>query len=41
MYGANNDKIIEYTELFSKHTLDDKIYEITQNEKLSTKKLEA
>lgn len=37
MYGANNDKIIEYTELFSKHTLDDKIYEITQNEKLSTK----
>ena len=37
MYGANNDKIIEYTELFSKHTLDDKVYEITQNEKLSTK----
>lgn len=37
MYGADNVKIMEYTELFSKHTLNDKVYEITQNEKLSTK----
>lgn len=37
MYGADNDKIIEYTELFSRHTLGNKVYEITQNEKLSTK----
>lgn len=37
MYGVDNVKIMEYTELFSKHTLNDKVYEITQNEKLSTK----
>ena len=37
MYGADNVKILEYTKLFSKHTLGDKVYEITQNEKLSNK----
>ena len=37
MYGADNAKIMEYTDLFSRHTLGDKVYEITQNEKLSTK----
>ena len=37
MYGANNVKIMEYTDLFSRHTLGDKVYEITQNERLSTK----
>lgn len=37
MYGADNDKIIEYTELFSRHTLGNKVYEIIQNETLSTK----
>lgn len=37
MYGADNVKIMEYTDLFSRHTLGDKVYEITQNERLSTK----
>lgn len=37
MYGADNAKIMEYTDLFSRHTLGDKVYEIIQNEKLSTK----
>lgn len=37
MYGTDNLKIMEYTDLFSRHTLGDKVYEITQNEKLSTK----
>ena len=37
MYGTDNIKMLEYTELFSRHTLSDKVYEITQNEKLSSK----
>ncbi len=37
MYGADNAKIMQYMNLFSRHTLGDKVYEITQNEKLSTK----
>lgn len=37
MYGADNVKIMGYTDLFSRHTLGDKVYEITQNERLSTK----
>ena len=41
MYGADNVKTIEYTELFSRHTFNDNVYEITQEEKLSSKKLDA
>ena len=37
MYGADNIKTMEYTDLFSRHTLSDNVYEITQNEKLSSK----
>ena len=37
MYGTDNIKMMEYTELLSRHTLSDKVYEITQNEKLSSK----
>lgn len=37
MYGADNIKTLEYTNLLSRHTLSDKVYEITQNEKLSSK----
>lgn len=37
MYGADNIKTMEYTDLFSIHTLSDNVYEITQNEKLSSK----
>lgn len=37
MYGADNVRTMEYTDLFSRHTLNDKIYEITQNEQLSSK----
>lgn len=37
MYGADNVKTIEYTELFSRHTFNDNVYEITQEEKLSSK----
>lgn len=40
MYGANNVKTMEYTDLFSKHTLNDQVYEITQNERLSSKRWE-
>ena len=36
MYGADNIKMMEYTDLFSRHTLSDKVYEIIQNEKLSS-----
>ena len=37
MYGADNIKTLEYTNLLSRHILSDKVYEITQNEKLSSK----
>lgn len=37
MYGADNSKTMEYTDLFSRHTLGDNVYEITQNERLSSK----
>ncbi len=37
MYGADNIKTLEYTELFSKHTLKDKSHEISQTERLSSK----
>ena len=37
MYGADNIQTMEYTELFSRHTLNDNVYEITQDEKLSSK----
>ena len=37
MYGADNIKTMEYTDLFSRHTLSDKVDEITQKEKLSSK----
>ena len=37
MYGADNIKTLEYTNLLSRHTLSDKVYEIIQNEKLSSK----
>lgn len=37
MYGTDNIKTMEYTSLFSRHTLSDKVYDITQHEKLSSK----
>lgn len=37
MYGADNIKTMEYTDLFSRHTLNNNVYEIMQNEKLSSK----
>ena len=37
MYGANNVKQMEYIELYSKHTLKDKVYDIRQNEQLRSK----
>lgn len=36
MYGVENMKTMEYTDLFSKHTLRGRLYEITQKEKLSS-----
>lgn len=37
MYGADNIKTMEYTDLLSRHTLNNNVYEIMQNEKLSSK----
>lgn len=37
MYGADNIRTMEYTDLFSRHALNNNVYEITQNEKLSSK----
>ena len=37
IYGANDVKNMEYIELDSKHTLKDKLYNITQNEQLRSK----
>lgn len=37
MYGADNVKQMEYVDLYSKHTLNDKIYEIRENEQLRSK----
>lgn len=37
VYGVDNIKMLEYTNLLSRHTLSDKVYEIIQNEKLSSK----
>lgn len=37
MYGANNVKQMEYIDLYSKHTLKDKVYDIRQNEQLRSK----
>ena len=41
MYGADNIKTMEYTDLLSRHTLNNNVYEIMQNEKLSSKMLDA
>ncbi|WP_308757235.1 outer membrane beta-barrel protein [uncultured Bacteroides sp.] len=37
MYGADNIRTMEYTDLFSRHALNNNVYEITQNEKLNSK----
>lgn len=37
IYGANNVKQMEYIDLYSKHTLKDKVYDIRQNEQLRSK----
>lgn len=37
MYGADNVKQMEYIDLYSKHTLKDKVYDIRQNEQLRSK----
>ncbi|MEG2340345.1 MAG: outer membrane beta-barrel family protein [Odoribacter sp.] len=37
MYGANNVKQMEYIDLYSKHTLKDRVYDIRQNEQLRSK----
>lgn len=37
MYGVNNVKIMEYIDLYSKHLLKDKLYNIRQNEQLRSK----
>lgn len=37
MYGASDIKQMEYMNIFSKHTLKDRIYEINQNNRISTK----
>lgn len=37
MYGADNVKQMEYIDLYSKHTLNDRVYDIRQNEQLRSK----
>ncbi|WP_059025565.1 outer membrane beta-barrel family protein [Gabonibacter massiliensis] len=37
MYGADNVKQMEYIDLYSKHTVKDKVYDIRQNEQLRGK----
>ncbi|WP_455584391.1 TonB-dependent receptor domain-containing protein [Bacteroides sp.] len=37
MYGANDVKTMEYIDLYSKHTLENKVYDIRQNEQLRNK----
>lgn len=37
MYSADNVKTMEYTDLYSKHTLPENIYNISQNEQLRAK----
>ena len=37
MYGASDVKQMEYMNIYSKHTLKNKIYEINQNNRISTK----
>lgn len=37
MYGANDVKNMEYIDLYSRHTLKDKVYGIRQNEQLRSK----
>ncbi len=37
MYSADNVKTMEYTDLYSKHTLSGNIYNISQNEQLRAK----
>lgn len=37
MYGASDVKQMEYMNIYSRHTLKDRVYEISQNNRISTK----
>lgn len=37
MYGVSDVKQMEYMNIYSRHTLKSKIYEINQNNRISTK----
>lgn len=37
MYGANNGKDMQYIDIYSRHTLNDKVYDIAENEQLRSK----
>lgn len=37
MYGASDVKQMEYMDVYSKHTLEDGVHEINQNNRISTK----